>query len=131
MYHDDDEDFLFLDWEYSGIFGNPGIDIATWISSLPSKYIANENQYLEAYWNALIKAGVDKDDYPLDKLIHDYLTYGTVHSMFQWIKLTNFHEDKSYYFSKVENWFELHPTLTPEDMTTPSYLFVDFAGWPV
>ena len=54
MYRDEDQDFLFLDWEFSGIFGNPSIDIARWISKLSPQRMANDNQYLEAYWNALI-----------------------------------------------------------------------------
>ena len=54
MYRDEDQDFLFLDWNSTGIFGNPLIDIARWISKLSPEYMANDNQYLEAYWNALI-----------------------------------------------------------------------------
>ena len=62
--------------------------------------------------------------------MHDYLTYGTAHvivlllSDVTWAK-----SDEHNHISRVKNWFELHPTLTPEVMTTPFYGFVDFAGW--
>ena len=54
MYREEDQNILLIDWEYSGIFGNPGIDIATFMLELPPGYLTKENQYLEAYWNALI-----------------------------------------------------------------------------
>lgn len=35
---DDSGDLLLLDWEFSGIFGNPAVDLVTWIwgTMLPS-----------------------------------------------------------------------------------------------
>lgn len=130
MYRDEDQDFLFLDWEFAGFLGNPAVDIATWVLALLPKYAASDNQYLEAYWNVLIQSGVDKDDYPLDKLTRDYLTYGTAHAMARVIGFASFDPThQQLYIGPVQKWFDLHPTLTPEDMTLPTYGFMDFLGW--
>jgi len=35
MYNQKSADLVLLDWEFSGIFGNPAIDLATWMFGLP------------------------------------------------------------------------------------------------
>jgi len=57
--------------------GNPAIDVATWLGTISFEGIESEDYYLELYWNALIEAGVDADDYSLDTFKLDYLAYGT------------------------------------------------------
>lgn len=129
MYRDSDQDYLLIDWEYAGILGNPAIDIASWMGNERFEYLEHEDYYLEVYWNALIEAGVDANDYPLDKLKHDYLFYGTGHLG---ARFAGFGAIPGYPIElacwNVQHWFDHHPGLTPDDMTLPTYGWFDFMG---
>lgn len=35
---DDLSDMLLLDWELSGIMGNPAVDLVSWTTNLPENY---------------------------------------------------------------------------------------------
>jgi aminoglycoside phosphotransferase (APT) family kinase protein len=62
MYNTDGSgDLALLDWEFTGIFGNPGVDLATWIweSAISFEDIQSyENDLLTTYYHALIDGGV-------------------------------------------------------------------------
>lgn len=56
-----------LDWEFSG-FGNPGIDVATWLCVYPTDYLLpNFDAWLNTYWKAIASEGVDTvNDYDFE-----------------------------------------------------------------
>merc|ERR1719230_1174217 len=81
MIDDDDWDkIVLLDWEWSG-FGSPGIDLATWFCVWNWDDLkAREHTYLQTYWLALQREGVDIFHYTFENLWYDYLHYGTSHA---------------------------------------------------
>ena len=71
-------DLVALDWEFAGIYGNPAIDLATWNWSVTAEYMVEpfEDEIMRTYYLALIDGGVNPIEYPFEKLISDYRTYG-------------------------------------------------------
>ena len=77
MYNNETGELIILDWEFSGIFGNPAIDLATWMFGLPHLWLDEiEEPLLAAYYKALIEGGVSMRDYPYTKFHEDYRIMG-------------------------------------------------------
>lgn len=48
---DDLTDMIMLDWEFSGIMGNPAIDMASWMALVPPQFAAeNELEMVKVYY---------------------------------------------------------------------------------
>ena len=113
MYRDDIDDYVMLDWEFSGILGNPGIDLATWMSTTGPKVAEDWTTYLNFYWEALIDEGVEAEDYPLQKLKDDYLSYGTANVVVRYLGLISGIGVDPDVLRLLEWWFDRH-NLIPE-----------------
>lgn len=81
MYDNDNGSLALLDWEFAGFLATPAIDLATMlIGSLgPDGRQTYESMIVAEFWRTLIDEGVDPQDYPYDRLFHEYVTDGLAH----------------------------------------------------
>lgn len=70
-------DMIMVDWEFTGIMGNPGVDLVTWTFNCPETFIEKyEMDFVKSYYEGLLSAGVDSKDYLFEDLWSDYKIYG-------------------------------------------------------
>jgi len=116
-------ELVLLDWEYSGIHGNPSLDIVTyiWGSMSLDDLALVENEMIETYYLALIDGGVRQMEYPYEKLYSDYRTFGFGQFVLRNLLLS---KAPDVYFTGMLDRFtafvNMHG-LTPEEMVSPVY----------
>lgn len=85
MYQDSTGALLLEDWETSGFFATPAVDLGTLLiaNTDPSLRASYEQFYLPIYYKQLCASGnVDcEDDYTYERLFSEYSTYGFSHSV--------------------------------------------------
>lgn len=118
---DDLSDMYMINFEFAGMLGNPGVDMATWtfLYGTPQYWENNETKLMQAHWRGLVEAGVDPHAYPYESLVNDYLIYGSTQVVARYIWILASYPEQRYY-DMVDNWFDRW-TLTPDLMTTPVY----------
>ena len=121
-------DMLMLDWEFAGIMGSPGQDMASWMALIPNSFATlHERDMVEAYWLALIEEGVSGEDYPFEQLWYDYGVFGAGAIFTRFIYFGGFmpYDPAVRLITKnIDAFFERHD-LTPEMMQPPMYTIVD------
>lgn len=122
MYNLDSAALVLLDWEFSGIFGNPAIDLATWMFGLPHTQLEQmEDELLHTYYDALVAGGVDSSVYTFEHLYSDYRIYGFAQNTARFIGLLD--GNLVPVVMNQYTWFVNKHNLTPEEMSIPMY------GW--
>lgn len=119
-------DMVMLDWEFSGLMGNPAIDMASWMALIPSDFAAeHETDMVKAYYTALLQEGVT--DYTFEDLWSDYLVYGAGQMFSRYVYFGGFaptSEPVIKVTSFIDDFFTRHD-LTPAMMKAPMYGCVD------
>lgn len=121
-------DMIMLDWEFTGIMGNPAIDMASWIALVPPSFAeAHEEDMVRGYWQALIEEGVDPEEYTFEQLWSDYGIYGAGQMFSRFIYfggLTPTSLPVEVVTRFIDAFFTRH-NLTPDMMKAPMYGCVD------
>lgn len=124
----DMSDMIMLDWEFSGVMGNPAIDMASWIALIPNDFAElHERSMVEAYYKALIDEGVDNEDYMFEDLWKDFGIYGAGQMFSRYVYFGGFKPTDPKVVlvtTYIDDFFTRH-NLTPLKMKAPVYGCVD------